>query len=79
MALTGLVGAAERKKGALVVIEPPSEFGRIAEFEIYDGVFVAVERGFIKQRTGAMHHWLKALLPIGIYLFAVKAAKHGGG
>jgi hypothetical protein len=36
------------------MIEPPGNFGRTGILEVDDGVFVAVEVGFVKQRSRAM-------------------------
>jgi hypothetical protein len=36
------------------MVEPPSDFGRTGVLEIDDGIFVAVEMRFIKERSRAM-------------------------
>src|SRR5215469_2673209 len=43
-----------RQESALVVIEPPGDFGRTGVLEIDDGVFVAVKLPLVKESAGAM-------------------------
>jgi hypothetical protein len=43
-----------RQERALMMIEPPGQFRRVAVFEIDDGVLVAVEQPGVKQRARAM-------------------------
>ena len=38
-----LFGVRGREKRALMVVEPPGNFGRVGVLEIDDGVFVAIE------------------------------------
>jgi hypothetical protein len=61
------------------MIEPPGQFRRRTVFEIHDGVFIAIEIAVIKQGSGAMHHRLKNLFPVGVNILAVKPPEDGGG
>src|SRR5580698_878081 len=65
----GIVG---RQEGALVVIEPPCDFGRTGVFEIDDGIFIAVELLFVKQRSGTVYEAGKNKFGVVANAFAVK-------
>ena len=47
-------GVGGSQECALVMIEPPGDFGRAGILEVDDGVFVAIELLFIEQCAGAM-------------------------
>jgi hypothetical protein len=64
-----------RQERALVVIEPPGQFWRVAVFEIDYGVLIAVEQPGVKQRARAMNHRLINDLPIWMDPFPVKLRK----
>src|SRR2546425_20821 len=49
-----MFGVFRGEEGALVVIEPPGDFGIGAVFEINDGVLVAVEQAFVEELGGAV-------------------------
>ncbi len=72
----GIIGGEE---GALVMVEPPGNFGRAGVFEVDDGVLVAVELLFIEQRSGAMDEAGELELGIAADALAVKAGKQRGG
>ena len=72
-------GIGRREKRALVMVKPPGNFGRTGVLEIDDGVFVAVEMGFVKQRSRAMHEAGKDEIGILANALAIEAGEECGG
>ena len=64
-----------REEGALVMVEPPGNFGRTGIFEIDDGVLFAIEFLFIEQRTGAMNEASELEVGVLANALAVEAGK----
>src|SRR6202035_446472 len=60
---------------ALMVVEPPADFGRVRVLEIDDGVFVAIEKTGSPRLRGAMGHAGKAEFRCGIEFLLVKAVE----
>jgi hypothetical protein len=67
-----------REKSALMMIEPPGNFGRAGVFEIDDGVFVPREMGFVEQGSGAMQQAGELKLHVAANALAVKAGEDRG-
>src|SRR5207249_4106514 len=67
------------EKGALMMIEPPSDLRGSGVFEINDGIFVAIELSLIEKRAGAVHQAAKAKLDVFADALAVKAGKQSRG
>src|SRR5205807_4844999 len=67
-----------RKECALMVIEPPGNFGRWRVFKINDGILVAIKILFVEQRPCAVYK--SAELKVGILANAipVEAGKQCG-
>src|ERR1700691_6016454 len=79
MILTEMLGVGGRQKRALMVVEPPSEFGRAGIFEIHDGVFVAVECAVLEGLRGLVRHAGVEEFGGGIDALLVKARENRGG
>src|SRR5580700_10681358 len=62
-----------------MMVEPPGDFRRRGIFEIDDGVFVAIEMRFVKQRSRPMHKSGEDKLGILANALAIKTGKDGGG
>jgi len=62
-----------------VVIEPPGNLRRGRILEVHDGVFVAGELAFVKQRSGTMDQ--AVVLVSGVFgdAFAMESRKQRGG
>src|SRR5208282_5999708 len=65
-------------KRALMVVEPPGNFGRVCIFTIDDGVFIAIEEAGSPWLRSTMGHARDAELRGGIECFRVKAIKKSG-
>src|SRR5271156_2101189 len=68
-------GVGRRKKSALVMVKPPRNLRRTRVFEIDDGIFVAVEVRFVKQRSRAMQQAGKFEINITSDSLAVEAGE----
>ena len=73
----GRVG--RREKCALVMVEPPGDFRRTGVLEVDDGIFVAVEVGFVKKRSGAMQKAGEDEVGIFANPLAVETGEERGG
>src|SRR5271163_3245627 len=62
-----------------MMIEPPRNLGRTGVFEIDDGILVAVEMGFVKQRSGAMHETGEDELGVSANALAIKTGEQRRG
>ena len=65
------------QKSALVVIEPPGDFGRAGVFEINDGILIAVELFFVEKSARAMEKPGVDELRVIANPLPVKAAEQG--
>ncbi len=74
-----MLGVGWREECALVMVEPPGNFGRTGVLEVDDGVFFAVELLFVEQRAGAVDQAGKDELGVAADAFAIEAGKYGGG
>ena len=74
-----MLGISGRQERALVVVEPPSDFGRVRVLKIDDGIFVAIEEAGSPGLRSPMGHACKAELRGGIEFFPVKAVEKSGG
>src|SRR5580700_5222296 len=72
-------GVGGREKCALMMVEPPGDLGRRRVLEIDDGVFVAIEMGFIKQRSGAVQKAGKDEVGVFANALAIKTGEERGG
>jgi hypothetical protein len=72
-------GVGGGKKRALVMIEPPGDFGRAGVFEIYDGIFVAVELILVEERAGPMKQAGVHKLDVAADALSVETGEQGGG
>jgi len=79
LVLFEVLGVGGREEGALVMVEPPGNFGRTGVFEIDDGVFVAVELILIEQSTGAVDEAGEDEIGVAPNALAVKAGKQRRG
>jgi hypothetical protein len=61
------------------MVEPPGDFGRTGVLEIDDGVFVAVEMGFIKERSRAMQKAGEDEVGVFANALAIKTGEECGG
>ena len=68
-------GVCRRKKRALMMIEPPGDLRRTRILEIDDGIFVAVEMGFVEERSGAMQQAGELKIHIAADALAVEAGE----
>jgi hypothetical protein len=68
-----------RKKGRLVMIEPPGQLFRGRILEINDGVFVAIKHSQIKQIARAMQQSGVVDVSFGMKSFFVETGKGRGG
>ncbi len=66
------------KERALVMIEPPGDFGRAGILEIDDGVFVAIKLLLVKQRPGAMKQSGEDETGVTANALPIEAGKQGG-
>src|SRR5579872_4469330 len=57
------------------MIEPPGDFGRAGIFEIDDGIFIAIEIGFVEKRTRAMQQARVNKVDVIADAFGIKARK----
>ena len=73
----GSVGG--REKRTLVMVEPPSNFGRTGILEINDSVFVAVEMGFVKKRSRAVQQAGEEEVGVFANALAIEAGEECGG
>ena len=67
-----------REKGALMMVEPPGNFGRTGVLEVHDGVFVAIKLLLIEQRPGAVQQAGENEGDIVSDPLPVKAREEGG-
>jgi hypothetical protein len=58
-----------------MMVKPPGNLGRSGILEVDDGVFVAIEVGFIEERARAMHQPGELEVHVRPDAFAVKARK----
>src|ERR1700722_2473524 len=79
MILTEMLGVGGRQKRALMVVEPPSEFGRAGILEIDDGVFVAVEGAVLEGLRGFVRHAGVEEFGGGVDALAIEARENRGG
>src|SRR5271155_5131851 len=73
----GRVG--RREKRTFVMVEPPGDLGRTGVLEIDDGIFVAVEMGFVKKRSGAMQQSGEDEVSVFANALAIKAGEERRG
>jgi hypothetical protein len=66
-----------RQERALVMIEPPGDFGGGGIFEIDDGVFVAIKLLLVKQRPGAMKQSGEDESGVAANALPIEAGKQG--
>src|SRR5271154_4348867 len=62
-----------------MMIEPPGDLGRAGVLEIDDGILVAVEMRFVKERSGAMHQAREDEGGVLANPFAIKTRKKRRG
>jgi len=62
-----------------VMVEPPGDFGRTGVLEIDDGVFVAIEMGFIEERSRAMQQAGEDEGGVFANALAIKTGEECGG
>jgi hypothetical protein len=74
-----MFGIGWREKGALVVVKPPGDFGRVGILEIDDGVFISIEEAGSPRLLRSVGHSGEAELGGGIEFFLVKAVEQSGG
>src|SRR5208282_5926357 len=65
------------KKSALVVIEPPGDFGRTGILEIDDGILVAVELLLVEKSAGAMQQAGVEKVDVAANSFPVETREQG--
>src|SRR5438477_7253806 len=71
-------GVCRREERALVMVEPPSDFGRTGILEVHDSVFVAVKLLLVKQGSGAVQQAGKNEADVVADAFPVKTRKQSG-
>src|SRR5580700_3070818 len=61
------------------MVKPPCDLGRTGVLEVDDGIFVAVELGFVKERAGAMQQ--AGVNEFGVFAnaLAIKTGEECGG
>jgi hypothetical protein len=64
-----------REECALVMIEPPSDFGRAGILEVHNGVFIAIEMILVKQSPGAVQQAGEHELHVAADPFAVETGE----
>ena len=74
--MLGILGGEE---GALVMVEPPGEARIAGIFEVYDGVFIAIEQAGIEHLGCLVGHSRVAELSIGVDRPGNEAAEIGSG
>jgi hypothetical protein len=77
MVVPEMLGIRFRKKGALMMIKPPSQIVGAGVLEINDRVLVRIEESSIKQLSRAVHH---AAIPehrLGVDALPVEAREYG--
>ena len=79
LVLLEMLGVGGRQEGALVVVEPPGNFGRAGIFEVDDGILVAVELLFVEQRAGAVDQAGEHEVGVAANALAVEAGEQRGG
>ena len=79
LVLLEVFGVGGRKKGAFVVIEPPSDGGGTRVLEIDDGVFVAVELLLIEQSAGTVDEAGEFKFGVAADALAIEAGEQSGG
>src|ERR1700683_3138409 len=72
-------GVGRGEKRALVMVEPPCDLGRTGVLEVDDGIFVAVEMGFVKERSGTMQQAREDELGVFANALAIKAGEERSG
>src|SRR5207244_411096 len=78
LVLFKMFGVSGRQKRALVMIEPPGDFRRAGVLEIDDGIFPAVEFGFIEERTGTVQQSAENEVGILPNALLIETRKQGG-
>jgi hypothetical protein len=72
-------GVGSRQKRALVMIEPPSNFGRTGILEINNGILVAIELSLVEQCARAVQQSGEDEVGIASNAFPVKTGKQRRG
>ena len=62
-----------------MMIEPPSQLGRAAVFEIHDGVFIAVEEFLLEELLGTVKQAREHELRRGVEARSEEIRENGGG
>jgi hypothetical protein len=77
--LLKVLGIGRREEGALVMVEPPGNFGRAGIFEVDNGVFLAIELILVEQSAGAVDQTREFEIGIAANALAIEAGKQRGG
>jgi hypothetical protein len=74
-----MLGVFRRKKGALMVIEPPGQLRIRTVFEIDDRILIAIKQTVFEQLGSLMRHSGEEKLGLGIVFILDKTAKERRG
>jgi len=72
---TKVFGVSRREEGALVMVKPPGDFGRIGIFEVDDDVLIAVEETGFPGLGSAVGHAAEAKFGSRVKSFAIESDK----
>src|ERR1700683_887953 len=72
-------GIGRGEKCTLVMIKPPRDFWRTGILEVDDGIFVAIEVRFVKERAGTMQEAGEDKGGVFADALAIKTGEESGG